>query len=84
MDASREKVESGSVTLPDGVVLRVEGDKEFIFAVSSRFKIDEIQAFIILCSSLYNQGMPPILDTASTSNLAQITYHFLSLQSMDG
>ena len=77
MDASRKKVESGSVTLPDGVVLRVEGDKEFIFAVSSRFKIDEIQAFIILCSSLYNQGMPPISDTASTSNLAAELLHLM-------
>ena len=71
LDASRKKVESGSVTLPDGVVLRVEeGDKEFIFAVSSRFQIDEIQAFIMLRSFLYNQGMPPISDTASTSNMA--------------
>ena len=71
LDASKKKVESGSVTLPDGVVLRVEdGDKEFIFAVSSRFQIDEIQAFIMLRSFLYNQGMPPISDTTSTSNMA--------------
>ena len=71
LDASRKKVESGSVTLPDGVVFRVEeGDKEFIFAVSSRFQIDEIQALIILRSFLYNQGMPPISDTTSSSNMA--------------
>ena len=71
LDASRKKVESGSVTLPDGVVLRIEeGDKEFIFAVSSRFQIDEIQALIMLRSFLYNQGMPPISDTTSTSNMA--------------
>ena len=70
-DASRKNVESGSVTLPDGVVLRVEeGDKEFIFAVSSRFQIDEIQALILLRSFLYIQGMPPISDTTSTSNMA--------------
>ena len=71
LDASRKKVESGSVTLPDGVEFRVEeGDKEFIFAVSSRFKIDEIQALIMLRSFLYNQGMPPMSDTTSTSNMA--------------
>ena len=71
LDASKKKVESGSVTLPDGVVLCVEeGDKEFIFAVSSRFQIDEIQAFILLRSFLYNQGMPPISDTTSTSSMA--------------
>ena len=55
----------------DGVVLRVEeADKEFIFAVSSRFEIDEIQALILLRSFLYNQGMPPISDPSSTSTMA--------------
>lgn len=52
-------------------MLRVEeGDKEFIFAVSSRFQIDEIQALIMLRSFLYNQGMPSISDTTSTSVMA--------------
>ncbi|KAF8967477.1 nucleoporin subcomplex protein binding to Pom34-domain-containing protein [Flammula alnicola] len=45
-------------------------DKEFIFAVSSRFQIDEIQALILLRSFLYNQGMPPISDPNSTSVMA--------------
>ena len=58
-------------TLPDGVAFRVEeGAKEFISVVSSRFQIDEIQALIILRSFLYNQGMPPMTDTTSTSNMA--------------
>ncbi|KDR84406.1 hypothetical protein GALMADRAFT_237258 [Galerina marginata CBS 339.88] len=70
-DASKKAVESGSVTLPDGVVLRVdEGDKEFIFALSSKFQMDEIQALIMLRSFLYNTGMPPISDSASSSVMA--------------
>ncbi|KAF8165907.1 nucleoporin subcomplex protein binding to Pom34-domain-containing protein [Crassisporium funariophilum] len=70
-DASKKQIESGSVTLPDGIVLRVEqGDKEFIFAVSSRYQIDEVQALILLRSFLYNQGMPPISDSTSSSVMA--------------
>ena len=69
--ASKKIIESGSVTLLDGVVLHVEeADKEFIFAVSSKFEIDEIQALILLRSFLYNQGMPPISDPSSTSTMA--------------
>ena len=48
----------------------MEADKEFIFAVSSKFEIDEIQALILLRSFLYNQGMPPISDPSSTSTMA--------------
>ncbi|KAF8887259.1 hypothetical protein CPB84DRAFT_1837740 [Gymnopilus junonius] len=70
-EASKKAVESGNVTLPDGVALRVEeGDKEFIFAISSKLQIDEIQALIFLRSFLYNQGMPPISDPTSTSVMA--------------
>ncbi|KAF9270816.1 hypothetical protein L218DRAFT_1014004 [Marasmius fiardii PR-910] len=59
LDDSRRKVESGRITLGDGVVVRVEEpDKEFIFAISSTFQIDEIQAVIIFRSFLYNQGLP--------------------------
>ncbi|KAL0066596.1 hypothetical protein AAF712_006400 [Marasmius tenuissimus] len=58
-EVSKKKVESGSVTLEDGVVLSVEEpDKEFIFAISKAFQIDEIQALIIFRSFLYNQGLP--------------------------
>ncbi|PFH50408.1 hypothetical protein AMATHDRAFT_40867 [Amanita thiersii Skay4041] len=69
-DASRKKVESGSVVLEDGVVVRVEsGDKEFVFAISERFKIDEIQALVLLRSFLYNEGLPPTADDSSTSSM---------------
>ena len=51
-------MESGSVTLPDGCVLQVDdASKEFIIALSSHFEIDEIQAFILLRSYLYNEGL---------------------------
>lgn len=63
---SRKVVESGTVTLADGVSIRVENaDKEYIFAVSDKFQIDEIQAFIMLRSFLYNQGLPPTTDSDS-------------------
>lgn len=56
---SRKKIDSGSVTLNDGVVLYVEdADKEFIYAISSAFEIDEVQSLILLRSFLYNQGLP--------------------------
>ncbi|KAL0577277.1 hypothetical protein V5O48_004705 [Marasmius crinis-equi] len=58
-DVSRKKVESGSVMLEDGIIVRVEEpDKEFIFAISAAFQIDEIQALITFRSFLYNQGLP--------------------------
>lgn len=57
--ASRAKVESGTVTLDDGVTLPVEpGDKPFIWAVSKRYMLDEVDALILLRSFLYNQGLP--------------------------
>ncbi|KAJ3512033.1 hypothetical protein NLJ89_g3758 [Agrocybe chaxingu] len=70
-DASKKKIESGSVTLPDGIEIRVENaDKEHIYAVSARFDIDQVQALILLRSFLYNQGMPPISDPDDTSVMA--------------
>lgn len=57
-DASKKKVSSGSVTLADGVSLTVDdADKEFIFAISAAFQVDEIQALILFRSFLYNQGL---------------------------
>ncbi|KAG1896455.1 uncharacterized protein F5891DRAFT_1053940 [Suillus fuscotomentosus] len=56
--ASRKAVEAGSVTLTDGVVLQVdEVEREFTLAISARFGIDEIQAFVLLRSFLYNEGL---------------------------
>ncbi|KAK7058619.1 hypothetical protein VNI00_002255 [Paramarasmius palmivorus] len=71
-DASRKKVASGSVTLEDGVILRVEEpDKAFVFAISSAFNIDEIQALILLRSFLYNQGLPQKPDGDSNASLVE-------------
>ncbi|KAG2343590.1 hypothetical protein BDR05DRAFT_933045 [Suillus weaverae] len=56
--ASRKAVEAGSVTLADGVMLQVdEVEREFTLAISARFEIDEIQAFVLLRSFLYNEGL---------------------------
>ncbi|KAF8626720.1 hypothetical protein AX17_006486 [Amanita inopinata Kibby_2008] len=69
-DASRKKVESGSVKLEDGVTVRVESaDKEIIFAISAKFNIDEIQALVLFRSFLYNEGLPPTADDSSTSSM---------------
>ncbi|KAG1717518.1 uncharacterized protein EDB91DRAFT_1035652, partial [Suillus paluster] len=55
---SRGAVEAGSVTLADGVVLQVdEVEREFTLAISARFEIDEIQAFVLLRSFMYNEGL---------------------------
>ncbi|KAF8270909.1 hypothetical protein EI94DRAFT_1721425 [Lactarius quietus] len=55
--ASRKRVDSGSVTLRDGVLVRVEqADKDFIFAISTRFNIDEVEALVLFRSFLYNEG----------------------------
>src|SRR6266404_1841338 len=54
---SRKRVDSGSVTLRDGVLVRVEqADKGFIFAISARFNIDEVEALVLFRSFLYNEG----------------------------
>lgn len=45
--------------MADGVAVRVEdADKDFVFAISKRFLIDEVQSLIILRSFLYNGGLP--------------------------
>ncbi|KAJ4472474.1 nucleoporin subcomplex protein binding to Pom34-domain-containing protein [Lentinula edodes] len=68
--ASRQKINSGTVTLHDGVVLRVEdADKDFVFAISDTFQIDEIFSLILLRSFLYNEGLP--IDIADNSSLIQ-------------
>ena len=69
-DASRKQIESGVVTLPDGVSLRVDNaEKEFTFAISNKFNVDEVQALVLLRSFLYNEGLPPTADDSSTSSM---------------
>ncbi len=54
---SRKRVDNGSVQLRDGVRVQVEqADKDFIFAISARFNIDEVEALVLFRSFLYNEG----------------------------
>ncbi|KAH8118849.1 nucleoporin subcomplex protein binding to Pom34-domain-containing protein [Phellopilus nigrolimitatus] len=69
-DASKRKVESGSVQLTDGVMIQVENaDKEVVFAISERFQIDQVDALVLLRSFLYNEGLPETPDSESKSSL---------------
>ena len=70
--ASRKAVESGTVTLADGCVLQVDdASKEFAIALSSHFDIDEIQAFILLRSFLYNEGLSISSGSSSDKSLVE-------------
>ncbi|KAI9507509.1 hypothetical protein F5148DRAFT_1299700 [Russula earlei] len=54
---SRKRVDNVSVKLRDGVLVQVEqADKDFIFAISTRFNIDEVEALVLFRSFLYNEG----------------------------
>ncbi|KAF9445018.1 hypothetical protein P691DRAFT_777875 [Macrolepiota fuliginosa MF-IS2] len=80
-DASKKNIESGSVTLADGVTLRTDiTDKEYIYAISEKFQIDQVQALIFLRSFFYNEGIPFISsDTSITQELLEaITPFFLA------
>ncbi|OCH94502.1 hypothetical protein OBBRIDRAFT_123418 [Obba rivulosa] len=69
-DASKKKVDSGSVALRDGVILRVEdADKEYVFAVSRKFGIDEVDALVLLRSLFYNEGLSSKIGADPDSNM---------------
>jgi len=55
---SRKATESGTVMFSDGIKVQVDDvSKEFTITLSTHFDIDEIQAVILLCSFLYNEGL---------------------------
>lgn len=55
---SRKAIEGATVTLSDGIKVRVDDvAREFTLALSTHFGIDEIQALILLRSFLYNEGL---------------------------
>lgn len=71
-DASKKKIDSGSVKLRDGLTLRVEdADKEFVFAISKRFDIDEVEALVLLRSFLYNEGLPDTTASAGSTTIVE-------------
>ncbi|KII94690.1 hypothetical protein PLICRDRAFT_33503 [Plicaturopsis crispa FD-325 SS-3] len=71
-DASRKKIESGSFTLRDNVVLRIEeADREYIFAISDAFRIDEADALVLLRSFLYNEGLPTHAGSKASKSMAE-------------
>ena len=84
-DASKEAVETGSVTLPDGVVIRVgEVDKAYVFAISQRYQIDEVQALILMRSFFYNSGMPDVSDNEqAAAELAEAIGGFYFLERLN-
>jgi nuclear pore complex protein Nup188 len=54
---SRATLESGAVTLDDGVRLRVrDTDKEFAYLLSEKLHLDEVEAFVLFRSFLYHEG----------------------------
>ncbi len=78
-DASKKKVDSGSVTLPDGVVIRVEdADKEFIYALSSRFGIDQVHALVLLRSFFYNEGLPAGVGAGSDGSASSMVQELVN------
>lgn len=66
---SRARVDSSTVTLDDGAKIKVDAaDRQFVWAVSKRFMLDEVDSLVLLRSFLYNQGLP---DGADAENLVE-------------
>ncbi|KZV70297.1 hypothetical protein PENSPDRAFT_631949 [Peniophora sp. CONT] len=71
---SRKKLDSGAFTLRDGA--RVQSDalsKTFALAISSRFDIDEVEAFVLFRSYVYNETLP---GDFTGDNVPQFLDHF--------
>lgn len=72
-DASRKKVQSGSVQLPDGVRVKVEEpDKEFVLAISNKYQIDEVHALVLFRSFLYSNGLPMSADKPAAALVEEL------------
>lgn len=56
---SRRSVQSGKVTLRDGIVLEVaDEDKEIVFEISKVLDLDEVEALTLLRLFFYNEDIP--------------------------
>lgn len=69
---ARKQVKSGSVTLPDGVTLPIGEAEEYVLAISDKYQIDEVQAFIFFRSFLYNRGLPPSTKATSAEMVQEL------------
>jgi nuclear pore complex protein Nup188 len=54
---SSAAIRSGSIELPDGTTLQVDDHEAIIWKISERFNLDEIEAYILLRSFLYNEHL---------------------------
>lgn len=80
-DTSKKRVESGSVTLEDGVTIQVgEIDKAYVNAISQRYQIDQVQALVLMRSFFYNSGMPEVSDVEAANDLAEAIGPFFHLE----
>lgn len=69
-DASRKKIDGGSITLPDGVILHIdETDKEYVLAISNAFNIDQVHSLVLMRSFFYNEGLPSSAGSNSATSL---------------
>lgn len=58
-EVSRKKIESGTVTLRDKTTAKLEGvEKPVVLAISKRLDIDEVEAFTLMRSFYFNEGIP--------------------------
>jgi nuclear pore complex protein Nup188 len=75
----RRKLEAVLLLFPRRLsfVLKRETRRSFLPLAQGSIQIDELQALIMLRSFLHNQGMPPMSDTASLSNMAAELVDFL-------
>jgi nuclear pore complex protein Nup188 len=69
-DASRKKIDGGSITLPDGVILHIdETDQEYVLAISNAFNIDQVHSLVLMRSFFYNEGLPSSAGSNSATSL---------------
>ncbi|EJD01706.1 uncharacterized protein FOMMEDRAFT_111741 [Fomitiporia mediterranea MF3/22] len=72
-DASKNKLESGSIELNDGITVPVDDlSKELAFAMSDRFQIDQVEAFVLVRSFLYNEGLPEFPEDQRSSVIEEV------------
>ena len=70
--ASQAKINSGTVTLQDGISIKVEdADKTIVLAISEYFDLDEVDALVLLRSFLQSEGLASVTDTEAVSSVLE-------------